>query len=185
MFFRQTSDIEPPIKGVWFQLHQKSFFHKKIKIAISKISKFKFRIIIIIPMPVTRSLFIVCFNRDGWWMHVGDFIRSMLWGFKFQIEIGDVDFETGIWAETYHNWALAKIDDAWSPWIHGPRQSSNMLIGSIRREEFISSLILGWFLIFLGGGLIWTQTYSTFLPCTTHSTYDYTLINWDEWTYLT
>ena len=83
---------------------------------------------------------------------------SIQWGFKFQIEIGDLDFETGIWAETYHNWA--KIDDAGSPWIHGPRQSSNMLIGSIQWEKFITGLILGWFCIFLGGGLIWTQTYS-------------------------
>ena len=78
-----------------------------------------------------------------------DFVGSILWGFKFQIEIGELDFETGIWAKTYHNWA--KIDDAGSPWIHRPRQSSIMLIGSIWREEFITGLVLGWFLIFLGG----------------------------------
>ena len=108
--------------------------------------------------PHARYPFSVRFHHGGRCMRGGDFVGSMLWGFKFQIEIGDLDFETGIWAETYHNWA--KIDDAGSPWIHGPRQSSNMLIGSIRREEFITGLILGWFLIFLGGGLIWTQTYS-------------------------
>jgi len=83
-------------------------------------------------------------------MHGRDFIGLMSRGFKFQITICDLDFERGMWAETYHNWA--KIDDAGCPWIHGPRQSSNMLIGSIQREEFITGLILGWFLIFLWGG---------------------------------
>ena len=28
-------------------------------------------------------------------MHGWAFIGSMIWGFKFQIEIGDLDFETG------------------------------------------------------------------------------------------
>ena len=34
---------------------------------------------------------------------------------------------------------------------YGPKQSFNMLIGSIPREKIITGLILGWFLIFLGG----------------------------------
>ena len=32
----------------------------------------------------------------------GIFVGSKLLDFKIQIEIDDLDFETGIWAETYH-----------------------------------------------------------------------------------
>ena len=66
-----------------------------------RIENFKFQI----PMndPNARYPFSVRFHHGGWCMRGGDFVGSMLWGFKFQIEIGDVDFETGIWAETYHN----------------------------------------------------------------------------------
>ena len=132
------------MKGVWFQLHQKSFFPEKNQNRC--LQNFKFQIPI--NDPHAHSPFSFRFDHGGRCMHGWDFIGSMIWGFKFQIKISDLDFKMVILAETYHNWA--QIDDAGSPWIYGPRERSNMLIGCIRRVEFISGNILGWFRIFLG-----------------------------------